>query len=234
VLELEDVHTYYGESHVLHGVSLSVGEGQAVGLLGRNGAGKTTTISSIVGFVPPRAGSIRFRGVELARKPSHAIARFGLGLVPQGRRIFRSLTVHENLLVAQHEPRHGRSRGWSLEQAYVYFPRLKERAALYGDQLSGGEQQMLAIARAMLTRPELLLLDEPSEGLAPLVVEEIARIAVELKREGMPILLVEQHLPLALALADRVFVMNKGAIVFQGSAQALLSDETLHRRYLGV
>jgi branched-chain amino acid transport system ATP-binding protein len=234
VLELQDVHVFYGDSHVLHGVSLSVGEGEAVCLLGRNGAGKTTTISSIVGFVAPRAGSIRFRGVELTRRSPHVIARLGLGLVPQGRRIFRSLTVHENLLVARRQPKDGRTHGWSLEQAYAQFPRLKERATLYGDQLSGGEQQILAIARALLTRPELLLLDEPSEGLAPLVVEEIARIVGELKREGMPILLVEQHLPLALAVADRVFVMNKGAIVFEGPPQALLSDEALHRRFLGV
>jgi branched-chain amino acid transport system ATP-binding protein len=234
VLELEDVHVYYGDSHVLHGVSLIVGGGEAVGLLGRNGAGKTTTISSIVGFVPPRTGSIRFRGIELIGRPPYAVARLGLGLVPQGRRIFRSLTVHENLLVARREAADGRAHGWSLEQAYAQFPRLKERATLYGDQLSGGEQQMLAIARALLTRPQLLLLDEPSEGLAPLVVDEIARIVRELKREGMPILLVEQHLPFALAVADRVFVMNKGAIVFQGTPEALLSDDALHRRFLGV
>jgi branched-chain amino acid transport system ATP-binding protein len=234
VLELRDVHAYYGESHVLHGVSLSVGEGEAVGLLGRNGAGKTTTIGSIVGFVPPRAGSIRFRGTELVGQLPHAIARLGVGLVPQGRRIFRSLTVHENLKIAVRDGRRGTARGWTLEQAYAHFPRLKERAVSYGDQLSGGEQQMLAIARAMLTRPELLLLDEPSEGLAPLVVEEISRIAVELKGEGMPILLVEQHLPLALAVADRVFVMNKGAIVFEGTPHALLADTSLHQRYLGV
>jgi len=225
---------YYGDSHVIHGVSLSVGEGEAVALLGRNGAGKTTTISSIVGFVAPRAGSIRFRGIELTRRPPHAIARLGLGLVPQGRRIFRSLSVHENLLVARRQAPHGRVHGWSLEQAYSHFPRLKERAAVYGDQLSGGEQQLLAIARALLTRPELLLLDEPSEGLAPLVVDEIAGIVGELKHRGMPILLVEQHLPFALAIADRVIVMNKGAIVFEGTPKTLISDDALHRRYLGV
>jgi branched-chain amino acid transport system ATP-binding protein len=234
VLELRDVHTYYGDSHVLHGVSLSVDGGEVVGLLGRNGAGKTTTISSIVGFVPPHSGSIRFGGVELAGQRPHTIARLGIGLVPQGRRIFRSLTVHENLVVTMREPANDRRGGWSLEQAYAHFPRLKERAALFGDQLSGGEQQMLAVARAMLTRPKMLLLDEPSEGLAPLIIEDIGRIAAELKRDGMPILLVEQHLPLALGLVDRVLVMNKGAIVFEGSPHALISDETLHRRYLGV
>ncbi|MDQ3811067.1 MAG: ABC transporter ATP-binding protein [Chloroflexota bacterium] len=234
MLEVEQVHTYYGDSHILHGVTLGVGQGEVVGLLGRNGAGKTTTIASIVGFVRPRAGSIRFRGVELAGQPPHAIARLGLGLVPQGRRIFRSLTVHENLLVARREPGDGPAHGWSLEQAYARFPRLQERSALFGDQLSGGEQQMLAVARALLTRPRLLLLDEPSEGLAPRVVDEIASIIVDLKRAGMPILLVEQHLPLALAVADRVFVMNKGTIVFEGSPQALVADEAVHRRFLGV
>jgi branched-chain amino acid transport system ATP-binding protein len=234
VLELRDVHAYYGESHILHGVSLDVVEGEAVSLLGRNGAGKTTTMHSIVGFLAPPIGSIRFRGAELAGRPPYAIARLGVGLVPQGRRVFRSLTVRENLLIAARDASPTRSRGWTLEQAYACFPRLEERASLYGDQLSGGEQQMLAIARAMLTRPEILLLDEPSEGLAPLIVEEIGQLAIELKRAGMPILLVEQHLPLALSVADRVFVMNKGAIVFEGTPQALLADEALQRRYLGV
>jgi branched-chain amino acid transport system ATP-binding protein len=234
VLELRDVHAYYGESHILQGVSLDVVEGEAVSLLGRNGAGKTTTMHSIVGFLAPPIGSIRFRGAELAGRPPYAIARLGVGLVPQGRRVFRSLTVRENLLIAAREASPSRSRGWTLEQAYARFPRLEERASLYGDQLSGGEQQMLAIARAMLTRPEILLLDEPSEGLAPLIVEEIGQLAIELKRAGMPILLVEQHLPLALSVADRVFVMNKGAIVFEGTPQALLADEPLQHRYLGV
>jgi branched-chain amino acid transport system ATP-binding protein len=173
MLELHDVHTYYGESHVLHGVSLRLGDGEVVALLGRNGAGKTTTISSIVGFAPPRAGSIRFRGTELVGKRPHAISRLGIGLVPQGRRVFRSLSVHENLVVAM---RARKSGGWSIEEAYARFPRLKERATLFGDQLSGGEQQMLAIARTMLTQPEVLLLDEPSEGLAPLVIDEVERI----------------------------------------------------------
>jgi branched-chain amino acid transport system ATP-binding protein len=233
VLELRDVHTYYGESHVLHGVCLRVDEGEAVGLLGRNGAGKTTTIASVVGFVPPRAGSIRFRGVELVGRPPHAIARLGLGLVPQGRRVFRSLTVRENLLLAARPGGDG-ARGWTLEQAFARFPSLAERATLYGDQLSGGEQQMLAVARALLTCPELLLLDEPSEGLAPLIVEEVGRIALELKQAGLPILLVEQNLALALDVVDRVYVMNKGGIVFEGTPRALMADEALHRQYLGV
>jgi branched-chain amino acid transport system ATP-binding protein len=230
MLELDDVHTYYGDSHVLHGVSLAVREGEAVGLLGRNGAGKTTTIRSIIGFTPPRQGRVRLRGADLAGRPPHAIARLGIGLVPQGRRIFRSLTVRENLTTTTRRARHG----WSLERAFARFPRLRERQHHYGDQLSGGEQQMLAVARAMLTGPDLLLMDEPSEGLAPLVVRQIGDILLDLKREGVGLLLVEQNLSLALNVVDRVYVMSKGTIVFEGPPQQLLSDEALHRQYLGV
>lgn len=230
MLELRDVHTYYGDSHVLQGVSLRVGEGEAVGLLGRNGAGKTTTIRSIIGFTPPRRGSILFQGVQVAGRPPHAIASLGLGLVPQGRRVFRSLTLRENLTVAA---RPG-VRGWSLQTAFERFPRLAERQAHYGDQLSGGEQQMLAIARAMMTNPRLVLLDEPSEGLAPTVVQQVGEILRQLKQERVPLLLVEQNLTLALNLADRVYVMSKGAVVFEGTPAALMADEALHRQYLGV
>jgi branched-chain amino acid transport system ATP-binding protein len=229
LLELQDVHTFYGDSHVLNGVSLRVGSGEAVGLLGRNGAGKSTTIASIIGFAPPRSGSARFRGQELVGLAPHTIARLGIGLVPQGRGVFPSLSVRENLLLAA---RPGGS--WTLDAAFARFPRLKERQKAYGDQLSGGEQQMLAIARALMLNPSLILMDEPSEGLAPIVVREIGAMILELKQSGVPLLLVEQNLSLALNIVDRVYVMNKGTIVFEGTPQALLANEALHRQYLGV
>ncbi|MBI2755350.1 MAG: ABC transporter ATP-binding protein [Chloroflexi bacterium] len=231
MLELSDVHAYYGESHILNGVTLRVGAGEAVGLLGRNGAGKTTTIKSIIGFIPPRRGSIVFNGKNLTGRPPHEIARGGIGLVPQGRGVFRSLTVRENLTMAA---RAGKGNGWTLDRAFQRFPRLGERQKNYGDQLSGGEQQMLAVARALMTNPTLLLMDEPSEGLAPMVVREIGAILAELKQEGVPLLLVEQNLLLALDIVDRLYVMNKGTVVFEGTPRSLLANETLHRQYLGV
>jgi branched-chain amino acid transport system ATP-binding protein len=230
LLELDDVHTYYGESHILHGVTLTVGQGEAVALLGRNGAGKTTTIRTVVGFTPARAGAVRFAGRDVARLPAHRIARLGIGLVPQGRRIFPDLSVLENLRLGE-RPRTG---GWTLERVYDYFPRLRERVRQKGGTLSGGEQQMLAIGRALMTNPTLLVMDEPSEGLAPLIVREIGRIVAELKREGLSILLVEQNLAFALALADRAYVMNKGQIVFAGAAAALAAADTVKHQYLGV
>lgn len=233
MLELQDVHTYYGESHILNGVSLRVAEGEAVGLLGRNGAGKTTTIRTIIGFTPPRRGQIHFKGSQVAGWPPHKIARLGIGLVPQGRGIFRSLTVRENLTMAARSGEQS-GAGWTLERALQHFPRLKERQANYGDQLSGGEQQMLAIARALMTNPSLMLLDEPSEGLAPIIVREIGEVVMDLKASGVPLVLVEQNLSLALHIVDRVYVMNKGQIVFEGTPRALVADEQLHRQYLGV
>ena len=230
MLQLTDVHTYYGESHILRGVSLGLGAGETVGLLGRNGAGKTTTISSIVGFTPPRAGSIRLGERELVGLPSHRIARLGIGLVPQGRRVFPDLTVQENLLLAARKG----PTGWTLDRALERFPRLRERHKQLAGTLSGGEQQMLAIARALMTNPQLLLMDEPSEGLAPLIVQEIGAIIAELKAERLSFILVEQNLSLALDSVDRVYVMNKGAIVFEGTPQALMADEATHRQYLGV
>lgn len=232
MLSVDQIHTYYGDSHILQGVSLTVEAGQAVALLGRNGAGKTTTISSIVGFAPSRAGSIRFRGREIGRAPSHVIARLGLGLVPQGRRIFPNLTVQENLTLAMRPGPAGDN--WNLQRIYELFPRLRERATNWGNQLSGGEQQMLAIGRALGSNPALLVLDEPSEGLAPLVVAEIGRAILQLKREGMAILLVEQHFPIAMAIADEAYVLNKGQIVFHGTAAALQAEEELKHRFLGV
>jgi branched-chain amino acid transport system ATP-binding protein len=230
LLVLRDVHTYYGESHILHGVSLAVAPGELVALLGRNGAGKTTTIRTIIGFTPARGGSVAFAGQDITHLAPHRIARLGVGLVPQGRRIFPDLTVTENLRLGE-RPRSG---GWTLARVYEYFPRLRERVRQKAGTLSGGEQQMLAIGRALMTNPTLLLMDEPSEGLAPLLVREIGRIVGELKRERLSILLVEQNLPFALQLAERVYVMNKGQIVFAGEPAALAADEATKHQFLGV
>lgn len=227
---LRDVHTFYGESHVLHGVSLEVGAGELVALLGRNGAGKTTTMRSIIGFTPARAGTVELHGRDITALPTHRIARSGVGLVPQGRRVFPDLTVRENLRIGQ---RAGPG-GWTLARVHEYFPRLRERERQLAGSLSGGEQQMLAIGRALMTNPSLLLMDEPSEGLSPLLVREIGRIVAELRRERLSILLVEQNLPFALALADRVYVMNKGAIVFEGDAASLAANDAVKHQYLGV
>jgi branched-chain amino acid transport system ATP-binding protein len=229
-LDAEDLHTYYGESHVLRGVSLRVEAGEAVAILGRNGAGKTTLIRTIVGFTPPRAGRVRIGDEAVQGAPAHETARRGVGLVPQGRRIFAPLSVLENLLLGARPV----ANGWTLERVYAAFPRLRERAGQGGGTLSGGEQQMLAVARALMTNPRLLLLDEPSEGLAPIVVREIGRALVRLKGEGLSILLVEQNVPLALKVADRVYVMSKGEIVYHGSPAALEADEDIKRRFLGV
>jgi branched-chain amino acid transport system ATP-binding protein len=228
VLEVDSIHTYYGDSHVLHGVSLRVAPGEAVALLGRNGAGKTTAIRSIVGFTPPRAGRVVFEGEAIEAWPAYRIARHGLALVPQGRRIFAPLSVRENLLLG------ARSAPWTLERVLELFPRLRERQAQSGGTLSGGEQQMLAIARALLTNGRLLLLDEPSEGLAPLVVREIGGILRTLKAERLSLLLVEQNYHLALRVADRVYVMNKGQIVYEGTPADLEAAPEVKRRYLGV
>jgi branched-chain amino acid transport system ATP-binding protein len=228
MLDVEAIHTYYGDSHVLHGVSLRVAPGEAVALLGRNGAGKTTAIRSIVGFTPSRAGRVVFEGRAIERWPSYRIARSGLALVPQGRRIFAPLSVRENLLLG------ARPEGWTLERVFALFPRLREREQQSGGTLSGGEQQMLAIGRALLTNSRLILLDEPSEGLAPLIVREIGRILLALKAERLSLLLVEQNYHLALRVADRVYVMNKGQIVYEGTPAGLEADEEVKRRYLGV
>ena len=229
MLSVDDVHTYYGDSHVLHGVSLRVGRGEAVAILGRNGAGKTTLIRSIVGFTPPRAGRVLFEGEAIHAWPAHRIARRGLALVPQGRRIFAPLTVRENLLLGARA-----ATGWTLPRVLELFPRLAERADQSGGTLSGGEQQMLAIGRALLTNGRLLLLDEPSEGLAPLIVREIGEVVRRLRAEHLAILLVEQNYHLALRVADRVYVMSKGQIVYEGTPSALEAAEDVKRRYLGV
>jgi branched-chain amino acid transport system ATP-binding protein len=228
MLDVAGVHTYYGESHVLHGVSLEVRPGEAVALLGRNGVGKTTLIRTVVGFTPPREGTVRYEGRDLHRLPPYSIARAGLALVPQGRRIFAPLSVTENLEI-------GERRGpWTAARIHEIFPRLRERGVQSGGTLSGGEQQMLAIGRALMTNPKLVLLDEPSEGLAPLIVREISRVLLRLKEAGLSILLVEQNVPLALRVADRVYVMSKGQIVYHGASSALDADEDVKRRFLGI
>jgi len=228
MLHVTGIQTYYGESHILQGVSVRVGPGEAVALLGRNGAGKTTLIRSIAGFTPPREGEVVLDGEPVQTWPAHRIARRGLALVPQGRRIFSPLTVEENLRLG------ARAGEWTLPRVYALFPRLAERAVQSGGTLSGGEQQMLAIGRALMTNGRMLVLDEPSEGLAPIVVREIGRIVSALKGERLSILLVEQNYHLALRVADRVYVMNKGQIVWEGPPAGLEADEDVKRRYLGV
>jgi branched-chain amino acid transport system ATP-binding protein len=231
MLELENVNAYYGESHILHGVSLTVRDGEVVCLLGRNGAGKTTTILTIMGYLKPRPGRILYNGRDIARLPPYAVARLGFGFVPQERGIFPSLTVRENLTVFA---RTGNTQRWTLDRIYQLFPRLKEREPNLGFQLSGGEQQMLSIARALMLNPSLLLLDEPSEGLAPMIVREIIEVVKGLKQEGLAILLVEQNLRTALAVADRHHVMNKGEICFTGGSAELEHNDFVLRSYLAV
>lgn len=232
MLELVDVHTYYGESHVLQGISLNVDQGSVVALLGRNGMGKTTTIRSIIGFTPPRRGAIRFKEKDITGLQPHQIAQMGIGLVPQGRQIFPSLSVRENLTMSA---RNTEELGaWSLDRVYSLFPLLKERANLRGTLLSGGEQQMLTICRALMTNPDLLLMDEPSEGLAPMIVREISRIIGQLKESGFSILLVEQNLPMALALADYTYVISNGTIVYESTPEELEKNEEVKNTYLGI
>jgi branched-chain amino acid transport system ATP-binding protein len=228
-LEVEGVHTYYGESHVLQGISLRVDPGEVLAILGRNGMGKTTLIRTIVGFTPPREGRVLYEGTEITRLPPFRMVALGMALVPQGRRVFPSLSVRENLDVA----RRGEGR-WTLEQVYALFPRLGERAGNRANKLSGGEQQMLAIGRALMSNPDLLLMDEPTEGLAPLLVREVGRVIGELKRSGLSILLVEQNLALALSVADRVHVLSRGQIVHSGTPAELMGNDDVKTRYLGV
>lgn len=231
MLVLDDVNAFYGDSHILHGVSFSVKKGEVVCLLGRNGAGKTTTILTIMGYLKPRPGHILYNGRDIAVLPPYAVARLGFGFVPQERGIFPSLTVRENLTVFARTNRNSR---WSLNRVYELFPSLQARERNLGFQLSGGEQQMLSIARALMLNPELLLLDEPSEGLAPMIVNEIVKVLSALKGEGLAILMVEQNLHTALAVADRHHVMNKGTICFTGSSAELEGNEFVMRNYLSV
>ena len=231
LLAVERLETFYGESHVLKNVSLAVAPGETVALLGRNGAGKTTTLKSIVGWVAPRSGSIRLDGEELAGRSMMANARAGISLVPEERRIFTNLTVAENLRLAAIT---ARQPGWSLERIYEKFPRLRERLQNRGDEISGGEKQMLAIARALVQATRVLLLDEPTEGLAPLIVREVEAAIGEIKAAGMTTLLVEQNLYSALAVADRCYVLDQGEIVYEGTPEELRASDDILRRYLHV
>ncbi len=219
-LKAEGLQTYYGKSHILHGVSLEVAEGKITTLLGRNGAGKTTTLRSLIGLTPPREGSVTIFGREMARWPSFRIAAQGVGFVPEGRRIFPNLTVEENLKVPLE-----RGGPWTIKRIYELFPRLKERQFNRGRQLSGGEQEMLSIGRALLLNPKLLMLDEPSQGLAPLVVRDVFRIVAQMREEGISVLLVEQNVRMSLEIADYAFVLDNGAVVYSGTAKELAADE---------
>jgi branched-chain amino acid transport system ATP-binding protein len=232
---VSDVDTYYGDSHVLHGVGFALQEGHLLGLLGRNGAGKTTCMSAIMGFLKPRRGTIRLFGEEIAGLTPDTISHKGIALVPQGRRVFRSLTVRENLSVAaQRRKQTGNQPEWNFDRVYALFPRLKERETQLAGSLSGGEQQMLAIGRALMGNPRLLLMDEPSEGLAPQLVAEVGRTIAQLKAEGLSIVLVEQNIKLTLDLADDVVIINTGRIVFNGGADEVRSDHALIAQQLGV
>jgi len=232
-LNLTGVHSFYGDSHILHGVSLALQSGSVLALLGRNGAGKTTCISTIIGFLTPREGEIRLFGEPIAGLRPERIAQLGVGLVPQGRRIFPSLTVRENLLVAE-QRREMNAERWTVDRIYDLFPRLRERHAQFAGTLSGGEQQMLAIGRALMGNPRVLLLDEPSEGLAPLIVAEVGRTIGRLKAQKQSIVLVEQNLKLALDVADSAVILNTGRCVFAGQVRELQTNEKLIAQNLGV
>jgi branched-chain amino acid transport system ATP-binding protein len=231
MLEVKEIHTYYGTSHILFGISFNVKEGEAVCLLGRNGAGKTTTFRSIIGLTPPKKGTIIFRDKEIIGKPPYRIAKMGIGFVPDTRRIFPDLTVRQNIMVARREKEKG---VWNLETIYALFPKLRELDTHMGTQLSGGEQQMLTVARTLMTNPELLLLDEPGEGLAPLVIQAMKEQLGEIKKLGITMLICEHNVGLATALSDRAYVMDKGAIHFQGTIEELRKNEEVRKKYLMV
>jgi branched-chain amino acid transport system ATP-binding protein len=233
-LLLTDIDAYYGDSHVLHRVSLRLGEGRLLGLLGRNGAGKSTCMSVAVGWVAPRRGSVSVYGTPVAGRSPESIAAQGVALVPQGRRVFRSLTVRENLIVAARGPRDGGAAAWNFERVCATFPRLAERRDQYAGHLSGGEQQMLAIGRALMSNPRVLLMDEPSEGLAPRIVAEVMDTIRQLKRHGLSIVLVEQNAKLVFDVADDIVILNSGRVVVAGATETLLRDGLDARQHLGV
>ncbi len=233
ILEVNDIYTAYGLSQILFGVSLKVQEGEVISLLGRNGVGKTTTLRSIMGLTPPKSGSIKWRGEEIAGKPTYEISRLGIGFVPEDRRIFSDLTVWENLDVAI-QPGRKEQNVWTLERVFDLFPALKPIQGRRGGYLSGGEQQMLTIARTLMSNPDLLLLDEPSEGLAPLVVHQLGEQIAKLRQEGMTILLCEQNQRFSLQLSDRLYILEKGTIKYEGTVQDFKKDEKIVRTYLAV
>jgi branched-chain amino acid transport system ATP-binding protein len=231
ILQAEQIHTYYGTSHILFGISFEVREGESVCLLGRNGAGKTTTLKSIIGLTPPRSGTIRFKGQNIVGKPPYRIAQLGIGFVPDDRRIFPDLTVRQNILVAKREKE---GDTWNLNAIYTLFPKLQQLDTHMGTQLSGGEQQMLTIARTLMTNPDLLLLDEPGEGLAPLVIKTMEVQLGEIKKMGVNMLICEHNVGLALALSDRGYVMDKGAIHYHGTIEELRGNDEVRKKYLMV
>jgi branched-chain amino acid transport system ATP-binding protein len=231
MLDVKEIHTYYGTSHILFGISLDVKEGEAVCLLGRNGAGKTTTFRSIIGLTAPKMGSIKFQGQEIVGRPPYRIAKLGIGFVPDDRRIFPDLTVRQNILIARRGPE---GATWNVDRIYSLFPKLKQLETHMGNQLSGGEQQMLTVARTLMTNPQLILLDEPGEGLAPLVVKAMGEQLGEIKKTGLTMLICEHNVGLSIALSDRCYVMDKGTIRFQGSIEELKKNEEVRKKYLMV
>src|SRR5712664_50217 len=231
ILEVLDIHTYYGDAYVLQGLSLKLDEGTILGLLGRNGVGKTTLVNSIMGFNPPRRGKIVFKGTDITEIASFETVRSGIGLVPQGRRVFATLSVEENLQVAE---RHPDRHGWNLERVYSLFPRLRERRRQRAKTLSGGEQQMLAIGRGLMTNPDCLIMDEPSEGLAPIIIQGVWEAIGRLRAEGLSILLVEQNAFLALQLVDSVHVVSKGKVVYSAAPQELWANDEIKSAFLGI
>ena len=231
ILDVRDIHTYYGDAHVLQGFSLRLEPGQVLGLLGRNGVGKTTLVNSILSFTPPRNGRIYFKGADITGLSSFVIVRGGIGLVPQGRRVFPTLSVEDNLLVAEYGvERHG----WNVKRVYALFPRLGERRSQRAKTLSGGEQQMLAIGRAMMTNPDCLIMDEPSEGLAPIIIQGLWDAIAKLKQEGLSILLVEQNTALALKIVDFVHVISKGRVVYSARPNELSQNHAIKSQFLGI
>ncbi|MGA2465699.1 MAG: ABC transporter ATP-binding protein [Thermodesulfobacteriota bacterium] len=236
MLELREVNTYYGKSHVLFDISFQINQGEIVALLGRNGVGKTTTLRTIMGLTPPASGSIRYKGVEMAGKKTHQIAFGGVGFVPEERWIFPNLTVHQNLIMGIKPGQYGKENreGWTIDRCYEYFPLLKARQNSKGGHLSGGEMQMLAIARTLMGNPELILVDEPTEGLAPIIVEVVGNVIREIKGSGTTVLLVEQKLQLVMGLAQRIYIMSKGIIQWEGTPEVLRGQEEIRKKYLEV
>jgi len=234
LLEIKELNTYYGESHILYGVSIGIDQGEIVCLLGRNGVGKSTTLKSIIGLVKPQSGEILFNGENVVGLPPHLIARLGVGYVPDDRRIFPTLTVRENLLMGVKPGQKKNRDGWSIDKIYKYFPALEARDRQKGGHLSGGEQQMLTIARTLMGNPDILLIDEPTEGLAPKIVETVEQVIQGIHQDGIPILLVEQNMRVALRLAERIYVMSKGKVVFHGTTEDLKADKGVREKYLEV
>lgn len=234
LLEIREINTFYGESHILQGISLNVDSGETVSILGRNGVGKTTTLKSIIGLLIPRSGSILFDGKKISGLPPYEIANIGIGYVPEDRRIFPKLTVRENLLIGIKPGQKREKEGWTVEKFYDYFPNLKDRDKQKGAYLSGGEQQMLTIARSLMGNPDILLLDEPTEGLAPKIVARLEEVIHDIHQHGVAILLVEQNMQVVLRLATKLYVMSKGTIVFHGTAEELEKGHDIRQKYLEV